>query len=90
MLQMLDISTLVSFAKVFCRTDIVCKKNFSSILVIIHSIDVDFTKIFPGNFNNFNDDKDSITTKSKVNKENKSNLQDQNELRNGILYFFKL
>ena len=77
---MLDISTVVSFAKVFCRTDIVCKKTFSSILVIIHPIDVHFKKSSPVISITLNDAKDSITTKSKVNKEDESNLQDENEL----------
>ena len=87
---MLDISTLVSFAKVFCRTVIVCKKTFSSILVIIHPIDVHFKNSSPVISITLNDGKDSITTKSKVNKEDKSSLQDKNELRNGMLYFLKL
>ena len=87
---MLDTSTVVSFAKVFCRTDIVCKKTFSSILFIIHPIDVHFKKPFQVISITLNDDKDSITTKSKVNKEDKSSLQDENELRNGMLYFLKL
>ena len=87
---MLDISMVVSFAKVFCRTDILCKTTFSSILVIVHPIDVHFKKSSPVISITLNDDKDSITTKSTVNKEDKSNLQDENELRNGMLYFFKL
>ena len=74
MLGMLDISTVVSFAKMFCHTDIVCKKTFSSILVIIHPIDVHFKKSSPVISVTLNDDKDSITTKSKVNKEDESNL----------------
>ena len=81
---------VVSFAKVFCRTDIVCKTTVSSILVIVHPIDVHFKKSSPVISITLNDDKDSITTKSTVNKEDKSNLQDENELRNGMLYFFKL
>ena len=89
-IEMLDISMVVSFAKVFCRTDIVCKTTFSSILVIVHPIDVHFKKSSPVISITLNDDKDSITTKSTVNKEDKSNLQDENELRNGMLYFFKL
>ena len=87
---MLDISTVVPFAKVFCRTDIVCKKTFSSILVIVHPIDVHFKKSSPVILITLNDHKDSITTKSKVSKEDKSSLQDENELRNGMLYIFKL
>ena len=77
---MLDISTVVSFAKVFCRTDIVCKRTFSSILVIIHPIDVHFKKPSPVISITSNADKDSIRTKSKVNKEDKCKLQDENEL----------
>ena len=87
---MVDTSTVVSFAKMFCRTDIVCKKTFSSILVIIYPIDVHFKKSSPVILITLNDDKDSITTKSKVDKEDKSNLQDENELGNGMLYFLKL
>ena len=89
MLRMLDISTLVSLAKVFCRTGIVCKNNFSSTLVIIYPIDVHFEKSSPVISVTLNDDKDSITTKSKVNKEGKSNLQDENELRNAGNAFIK-
>ena len=77
---MLDISAVVSFAKVFCRRDIVCKRTFSSILVIIHPIDVHFKKPSPVILITSNADKDSITTKSKVNKEDKCKLQDENEL----------
>ena len=73
MLGMLNISTVVSFAKVFCRTDIVCKKT--SILVTIHPIDVHFKKSSPVISITLDDGKDSITTKSKVNKEDESNLQ---------------
>ena len=87
---MLDIPTVVPFAKVFCRTDVVCKKTFSSILVIVRPIDVHFKKSFPIILITLNDDKDSITTKSKVSKEDKSSLQYENELRNGMLYIFKL
>ena len=87
---MVDTSTVVSFARMFCRTDIVCKKTFSSILVIIYPIDVHFKKSSPVILITLNDDKDSITTKSKVDKEDKSNLQDENELGNGMLYFLKL
>ena len=86
---MLDDFTLVSLAKVFCRTHR-CKKNLSPILVIIHPIDVYFKKSSPVISITLNDDKDSITTKPKVNKEDKSNLQDENESQNGMLYFFKL
>ena len=90
MLGLLDISTVVSFAKVFCRRRIMCKKTFSSILVIIHPIDVHFKKSSPVISITLNDEKDSIIIKLKVNKEGDSNLQDKNELPNGMLYFFKL
>ena len=75
MLGMLDISTVVSFAKVVCHTDIVCKKTFSSSLVIIHPTDVHFKKSSQVISITLNDDKDSIQTKSKVNKEDKSSLR---------------
>ena len=71
---MLDISTVVSFAKVFCRTYIVCKKTLPSILVIIHPIDVHFQKSSLVISITLNDNRDSKTTKSKVNKEDKSNF----------------
>ena len=87
---MQDISKVVSFAKVSYNTDIVCKKTFSSILVIIHPIDVHFRKSSPLISITLNDNKGSITTKSEVNKEDTSNLQDENDLQNGMLYFFKL
>ena len=90
MLGMLDISTVVSFAKVFCCTDIECKKIFSSILVIFHPIGVHFKKLSPVISITLNDGKESVTTKSKVNKEDEYNVQEGNELRNGMLYFFKL
>ena len=86
---MLDISTVVSFAKMFCRTDIMCI-DFFSILAIIHLIDVHYKKSYRVTSITLNDGKDSITTKSKVNKEEESNLQDENELRNRMLYFIKL
>ena len=90
MLGMLDISTVVSFTNLFGRADLVCTKTFSSILVIIHPIDVHLTKSFPVFSITLYDDKDPVATKSKVSKEDKSKLQHENELRNGMLYVFKL
>ena len=90
MLGLLDISTIVSFAKVFYRAGIMCRKKFSAILVIIHPIDVHFKKSSPVISITLNDEKGSIIIKLKVNKEGDSNLQDKNELPNGMLYFFKL
>ena len=72
MFGMLDIFMVVSFTKVFLHTNIVCKKIFFSILVIIHPIELHFKK------------------SSKVNNEDESNLQDENELRNRMIYPFKV
>ena len=72
MFGMLDIFMVVSFTKVFLHTNIVCKKTFFSILVIIHPIEAHFKK------------------SSKVNNEDESNLQDENELRNRMIYPFKV
>ena len=47
MLGMLDISMVASFAKVLYRTDMACKKTFSSILVITYPIDIYFKQSFP-------------------------------------------
>lgn len=90
MFGMLDIFMVVSFTKVFLHTNIVCKKTFFSILVIIHPIEEHLKKYFPVFSITLHDDKDPVATKSKVSKEDKSKLQDENELRNGMLYVFKL
>ena len=90
MLGMLDISTVVSFTNLFGRADLVCTKTFSSILVIIHPIEEHLKKYFSVFSITLYDDKDPVATKSKVSKEDKSKLQDENELRNGMLYVFKL
>ena len=61
------------------------KNVFLRSLVIIHPIDVPFTKFSSVISITLNNDKDSMTTTSKVTKEDKSSLKGENRLQNSML-----
>lgn len=61
------------------------KNVFLRSLVIIHPIDVYFTKFSSVISITLNNDKDSMTATSKVTKEDKSSLKGENGLQNSML-----